>query len=188
MGPQDGRGRQQRPAAAGLGLRLPTGEEENFQGTGDTELSPQLSLAADVWRFSRLRFVSYLNAGVDADLADGDRSQARWGLGLDVHAADAATLAVAVLGRHPFARVAPPGFFDVTRCVDASCTRTVRRPLLGLSTERTDFYDVSVGARVNLYRHWLIGFANAIIPLNRDGFRSDVIPLVGIEAILGRPG
>jgi len=26
------------------------------------------------------------------------------------------------------------------------------------------------------------GFANAIVPLNDDGFRSNVIPLVGVEA------
>jgi hypothetical protein len=175
-------------AAAGLGLRMPTGEEENFQGTGDTELSPQLSLAADVGRLGRVRLVSNLNAAVDANLADGDRSQARWGLGLEVHAADAATVALAVLGRHPFSRVAPPGFFDLTRCLDPACTRTTRRPLLGLTGERADFYDFSAGVRVNLWRHWLIGFANAIVPLNRDGFRADVIPLAGIEAVLGRPG
>ena len=35
---------------------------------------------------------------------------------------------------------------------------------------------------MNLWRDTLIGFVNAIVPLNADGFRSDVIPLVGIEA------
>ena len=60
--------------------------------------------------------------------------------------------------------------------------------MFGLSGERPDFYDFSVGARVNLWRHWLIGFANTIVPLNRDGFRADVVPFVGVEAVLGRPG
>ena len=176
-------------AAVGLGLRIPSGEEENFQGTGDTELAPQLSLAGDLCRLGRVRLVSILNGALDADLADGDRSQARWGLGLDVHVGDAATVAVAVLGRHPFARIAPPGFFDVPRCRDRStCTGAERRPVFGLSGERPDFYDFAVGTRVNLWRHWVIGFANAIVPLNRDGFRADVIPFVGVEAVLGRPG
>ena len=38
------------------------------------------------------------------------------------------------------------------------------------------------GGRVNLWHDTVFGFANVILPLNRDGFRSDVIPLVGIEA------
>ena len=40
-----------------------------------------------------------------------------------------------------------------------------------------------MGARVNLWRDRLMGFADAILPLNDDGFRADVIPLVGIEMI-----
>jgi hypothetical protein len=179
-------------AAAGLGLRIPTGEEENFQGTGDTELSPQLSLAGDVWRSKGIRLVSYLNGGLDVDVERVDESQARWGLGLDVHGGDDVTIAVAVLGRHPFARIAAPGFFDFFHCL-GGCgqnppARAARLPLLGLSGDRPDFYDFSVGARVNLWRHWLIGFANAIVPLNRDGFRADVVPFVGVEAVLGQPG
>jgi len=35
---------------------------------------------------------------------------------------------------------------------------------------------------VNLWRDTLIGFVNAIVPLNADGFRAEVIPLAGIEA------
>ena len=56
------------------------------------------------------------------------------------------------------------------------------RPLFGLHGDRPDLYDVSIGARVNLWRDLLIGFANVILPLNRDGIRADVIPLVGLEA------
>jgi len=37
-----------------------------------------------------------------------------------------------------------------------------------------DFYDLSVGGRLNLWHDTVIGFVDAIIPLNRDGFRSDV--------------
>jgi hypothetical protein len=45
-----------------------------------------------------------------------------------------------------------------------------------------DYYDLSIGGRIDLWRDTIIGFVNAIVPLNRDGFRSDVIPLAGIEA------
>jgi len=184
-------------AAGGFVLRIPSGDEENFQGTGDTEASPQLYLAGDVWQGRGIRLVSYLNAGLDVDLERAERSQARWGLGLDAHAGDDVTFALAVLGRHQFERIAPPGFFDFVRCLagPGGCrqdrlpqARTAPEPLLGLSGDRPDFYDVSVGARVNLWRHRLIGFANAIVPLNRDGFRADVIPFVGVEAVLGQPG
>ena len=38
--------------------------------------------------------------------------------------------------------------------------------------------------RYNLWRDVLIVYANALVPLNADGLRADVIPLAGIEATL----
>jgi hypothetical protein len=164
-------------AAGGLVLRVPSGNEENFQGTGDLELAPMLYVSTRTWQLApAVRLQSYLNGGVNLDAEDVDRSEARWGVGLDVGFAERLTAAVAVLGRHPFQRIAPAGFFDVAR-VDGTT-----QPLFGLQGERPDLYDLSVGGRVNLWRDTLIGFANVILPLNDDGVRADFIPLVGLEA------
>ena len=62
------------------------------------------------------RLQGHLNAGVGLDTEDVGASEARWGLGLDWGITDDVTAAVAFLGRNQFARVAPPGFFDLPRC------------------------------------------------------------------------
>jgi len=176
--------------AAGLVLRLPAGDEENFLGTGDTEVTPLLYASTPpVFVASRVRLQGYVNAGVGLNASDVADSEGLWGVGIDCQVADRFTLAVAALGRQLFERQSPPGVFDLPRCPrrDASQGRClgegeeVTAPFLGLHDGRPDFFDLSVGVRVNLWRDRLMGFANALLPLNDDGFRADVIPLVGIE-------
>jgi hypothetical protein len=168
--------------AAGLVLRVPTGNEDNFQGTGTWEVSPMLYAATPSLAFEGgLRLQAYANAGVDLNADDVDASPGRIGVGLDCAFGERLTLAAAVLGREPFAAIAAPGFFDVTR-VDPATGRLVRAPILGLERDRASAWDLSLGGRVNLWRDTVFGFANVLLPLNRDGFRSDVIPLVGVEA------
>ena len=103
----------------------------------------------------------------------------RYGVGVDLGLAERLTAAVAVLGRHPLSGIERPGFFNVTRCVGR---REFPAPLFGIRDRRPDIYDVSIGGRVNLWRDTLIGFVNALVPLNADGFRAEVIPLAGLEA------
>ena len=163
--------------AAGLVLRVPTGEQGNFQGTGDWETSPMLYAATPSWHLSTsLQAQAYANGGVELNADDVDRSHGRFGAGIDLRIAEHATLAVAFLGREAFAGIAPPGAFDVRR-VDGS-----RLPFLGLQRGRVSTYDLSVGGRVNLWRDTVFGIANVLLPLNNDGFRADVIPLIGFEA------
>jgi hypothetical protein len=169
-------------AAAGLVLRAPAGDEDDFQGTGDWQLAPMLYAATPSWRPTpRLRFDGYANAGVDLNADDVDRSEGRFGVGIDGALADRVTLAVAVLGREPFAGIAPPGAFDVLR-VDRRTGRQLTAPVFGLERDRASAYDLSVGGRLNLWRDTVFLFANVLLPLNRDGYRSDVVPLAGVEA------
>jgi len=150
-------------AAAGLVVRMLTEDLLTEGADWRVQAAPMLYLStksAQVAPWARLR--PYLNTGVnfDEDLAD---SEALWSIGLDCAASDRFTAALAVLGRHQFRRVKGLEIF-------------------GISEERADIYDLSIGGRVNLWRDTLIAFANAIVPLNRDGLRADVIPLAGIEA------
>jgi hypothetical protein len=168
--------------AAGLVLRLPSGNEDNFQGTGAWEVAPMLYAATPSLAVApAVTLQAYLNGGVDLNADDVDRSEGRYGIGLDCAIAERLTLAVAMLGREPFEGIAPPGFFDVQR-VDPQTGRRFTAPVLGFDRSRDSFYDLSLGGRVNLWRDTVFGFANVVLPLNRDGFRSDVIPLVGLEA------
>jgi hypothetical protein len=163
--------------AAGLVLRVPTGEQDDFQGTGDWETSPMLYAATPSFCLATsLQAQAYANGGVELNADEVDQSHGRFGAGVDLRIAEHATLAVAFLGREAFAGIAPPGFFDVRR-VNGS-----RLPFLGLERDRVSTYDLSVGGRLNLWRDTIFGFANVLLPLNDDGFRSDVIPLIGFEA------
>jgi len=168
--------------AAGLVLRVPTGNEDDFQGTGAWEVAPMLYAATpSVAVGSRVRVQAYANGGIDVDAGDVERSEGRLGIGVDGAVAERLTVAVAVLGREPFAGIAPPGFFDVTR-VDPRTGRRFRAPVLGFDRGRANPYDLSLGGRVDLWRDTVFGFVNVLLPLDRAGFRSDVIPLIGLEA------
>lgn len=167
-------------------IGLPTGDPEELSGTGTTQVAPLLYAAGrPVPVGLGLTLRPYLNAGVTFDASSVDESQSQWGLGVDLGILERATIGLAVLARHPFARIGPPGAFDVPRCgaLDAGgCTRGGTAPLFGLRNERVDSYQLSLGLRLNLWRDVLVGFANALIPLGDAGLRTDVIPLVGVEA------
>ena len=177
--------------AAGLLLRLPSGSQADLQGIGFFEVTPRLIASTRIFELAPwARLQGHLNAGVGLDTQDVGASEARWGMGLDWGITDDVTAAVAFLGRNQFARVAPPGFFDFPRCpvadlVTCATTQGARggtAPLFGLSGDRPDYYDISIGGRGALWRDTVFAFVNVVVPLN-DGFvRTAPIPLAGIEA------
>jgi len=178
-------------ASAALVARLPVGHGPDLQGAEVWELSPWLLASTRLFEpapWARLQ--GHVNAGVNFDLEDVDASGVRWGVGLDWGVSRHVTAAVGVLARHQLERVAPPGFFDFPRCrgtltacaTDPSVRGAPRLPLFGLSGERVDYYDLSLGGRGALWRDTVFAFANVLVPLN-DGFvRADPVPLVGVEA------
>ena len=169
-------------AAAGLILRLPSGNEDNFQGTGAMELAPLLYLSTQPFPLgSRFKTQAHVNGGIDFNAEDVNLSEGRLGVGLDLGMPDRFTVAIAMLSRYPFTGVAPPGAFDVDR-VDPATGSMFRAPLLGLERNRENIFDLSFGGRVNLWRDTVFGLVNVILPLNDAGFRSEVVPLVGLEA------
>lgn len=163
-------------AALGAVLRLPTGRRNDFQGTGSVEGGPQVYAALGPLPLAdplAARF--YVNGGLSLRADDVERSDAHWGAGLDLALGDRATFAIGVLARHQWQRAGAPGAFDAPRTAGNA-------PVLGLHDRRPDFYDASVGFRVALWRDLLIGFAHVLVPINHDGFRTDVAPLAGVEA------
>jgi hypothetical protein len=169
-------------AAAGLVLRMPTGSEDNFQGTGDWELSPLLYLSTRRFPLAGpLAIQGFFNGGIDLNIDDVDRSEGRFGAGVDLALGSRATFSVAFLGREPFHSFTSAGFFDVPR-VNPRTRAISMAPLFGLETARASYYQLSIGGRVNLWGDTVFGFANVLIPLLDEGIHTDPIPLVGIEA------
>jgi len=161
-------------SAAGLQLRLPSGDQDNFQGTGDFEASPFLYASTLVWG----RVEPHANVGVDLRTDDVDRSQARYGLGVDVDVTKRIGIALAFLGRDEFKRSSPAGETSFLHLTPAGPRQ---EPVLGLDFHRKDFFDFSFGARAVVWRQIMV-FANGIYALNDDGLRNDtIIPTVGVE-------
>lgn len=177
--------------ATGLLLRVPTGDDVDLQGIGVLEVAPSLLASTRVWEpASWARLQAHANAAAGFDTEDVENTEIRWALGLDWSVTERLTAAVALLARHPLARVAPAGGLAFDRCTGATleeCAtrRDVRRgraELFGLSPDRVDYWDLSLGGRGGLWRDTVFGFVNVVVPLN-DGFvRTEPIPIVGVEA------
>jgi hypothetical protein len=145
--------------AVGLGLSLPSGRAEDFQGTGTTRVQPLLIASRRLGH--RLELLA--NAGADLNADDVDRSILRWAAGGTATIVGPVAAAVVFLGRHELGvqteRIRFPFFFQV---------------------ERNDIYDVSLGLRWRFTETGTMS-ASGLLPLNRDGLRADAIPSVQVE-------
>ena len=161
-------------SAAALQLRLPSGSEDDFQGTGSFEASPFLFASTILWD----RVEPHANVGIDLRADDVARSQARYGVGVDVDVHPRVGLSLGFLGRSEFTESADP---DETSFLHLTSSGVQQRPLLGLDFGRKDYYDLSFGVRGVIVGNVMV-FANVIRALNDDGLRNDtVIPAFGVE-------
>ena len=114
------------------------------------------------------RFEPLVNVGIDMNANDVDRSIVHWAIGTTAQLGPVTGVLV-FLGRHELDRrsdpIEPPFFFQI---------------------ERNQQYDASVGLR---WRFADTGFvsANALVPLNQQGLRADVIPTVAVEYAFSAP-
>jgi hypothetical protein len=144
-----------------LGLSLPTGDPGDLQGTGTTRVQP-------TFVFSRVladRFEPILNLGFDLDANDVARSVFRWAAGSTAEIYGPLNGALVFFGRHEFEAQSDP----------------LETPFF-LQIERNDQYDASIGLRYLLGDNGVLS-ANAIVPLNEEGFRADVIPTIEFEYV-----
>jgi hypothetical protein len=164
-------------SALGLQLRLPSGEEDNFHGTGSFEASPFFYASTVLWS----RVEPHASLGIDLRADDVERSQGRYGFGVDVDVTRRLGLALGFLGRSEFNGSASESETSFGHLVDPATSRVEPRPLLGIEFDRKDYFDFSFGVRVVVWRQLML-FANGIYALNDDGLRNDsVIPRGGIE-------
>jgi len=146
-------------ASLGVTVRMLTDRLLDEDASSRVQAGPYLYVAADphrVWRSLRLR--PYLNLGAAIDEVPEDTSL-RWGIGVDSAFRDVAVFSAAVLGRH---YLTAGGFV--------------------LSPFRADLYDFAAGWRVRLWRDDFAAVVHALLPLNDDGLRADVISVGGLEA------
>src|SRR5437773_2202226 len=144
--------------ATQLGLGLPTGSQNNFQGTGTTRVKPTLILSHVYGRFEPL-----VNVDIDLNTNDVGRSLVGWAAGGTAQIINRLSVSAVFLGRHEMAPLAEPlttpFFFQI---------------------ERNDQYAASVDYR---WRFATSGFVslNATVPLNQQGLQAAVIPTLELE-------
>ncbi len=158
--------------ASGLTLRVPTGEANDFQGIGDTVLTPFLSLSR---AYGRLDF--HGSTGIEINWNDSDRSRVRYAGGLALQVVERIALLADVIGSSNLktdrTSAQVPVFSGTTATAPSGFT-------LAHQSLHTDLVDMAVGFKANLYGT-MVGFATVFVPLNNDGLRADVIPAVGLE-------
>jgi len=151
--------------AAFLGVSFPTGNADNFAGTGTYQLQPTLILS----RVFADRFEPLLNLGVNINANDVSRSSFRWAVGGSAQVVGPFTAVLVFLGVNEFSAqsdpIEAPFFFQI---------------------ERNDLYDASIGFR---YLFWETGIisTNFIVPLNNQGVRTEFIPTVEAEYAFSSP-
>jgi hypothetical protein len=172
-----------RGLAAGIDLRLPSGDEEDLLGTGAAGVKAFTALSLLYGRFSPHVNVGYqwngssvlggdVSSGVSGDLPD----QFSYAVGADYGLSERMSLALDLLGRH---------------VIDSP--RLVRRPLelsgsfaggtfddITFEHESFSALDAATGIKVNLGRRMLINF-NLRFKLNDNGLTDRVTPLIGFE-------
>jgi hypothetical protein len=145
--------------AFGLGLSLPTGDADDFQGTGTTHVLP--SVIASRLLADRIELLA--NVAMEFDCGDVGRSAVLWALGGTVSIMDHLAAPIVFLGRHELGAPADP----------------IRVPFF-FQIHRSDTVDASVGLRWSFAETALLS-ANALVPLTRDGLQADVVPTVNVE-------
>lgn len=180
-------------ATWGLNLQLPSGQEENFHGTGDTHVATFLYLS----QVLQDRFEPHLNLGIDLNTGDIDRSSFLYAVGATVLVLPNLGVMVDVLGRSEFGRLTlrlpSNGFIKNLPLDRAPNTCTPQNPckldntqnlvssfLFPETFKRNDIVDFTFGLRYALGTSGSV-FFGGIIPLNNDGLRADFIPSGGVE-------
>lgn len=166
-------------AGAGLSLRLPTGDENNFQGLGDFTLSPLLALS---YEYGPVDF--HTNGGFQLNFDDSDRNRVRYAGGVTVRLLEEVALLADVVGSSGLKsdRISRRVTESLTVGQPGSFQEVLQDRIVSKSF-RTDIVDLNVGFKATPFgvNRSVVAFATVFVPLNNDGLRADFIPAVGVE-------
>jgi hypothetical protein len=166
----------------GTNLRFPTGSEDDFQGGGDTVVTPFFAMSLEVGRLGL-----FTSNGIDVNAKDLDRSRVRYGGGVTLSIFDRLALLTDVVGTSNMTTdtrtIRVPNFVNTTtgdRVPPSEAGLDIpdfRRARVDLETA---IVDLSVGLKANPWRSMIL-FVNFLVPLNDDGLRTDFTPAAGME-------
>jgi len=181
--------------AGGLDARLPTGDEENFLGSGTLGLKPFV-VASYRGRISPHGEVGYeLNGNsllygnfiaTPTVTKSGLPSRFLYVAGVNVAVTKRLTAAFDLYGQRVFgaSQLEPGHLDDFGACNDSNCAVVTPGNPIPTSLVKSDtdisIVDASLGAKVRLFRHLLVT-GNVLLKLNDSGLRAKVVPLAGVS-------
>jgi hypothetical protein len=167
--------------AIGAELRLPSGDERNFLGSGAYGVKPYLVLSR------RGRVAPHLNVGyqwngnsllaADENGNEGLPAYFGYAAGADIGVSKRLTVVADLLGEHFFdaPQISKPENFSVQVNNQQVSFASVARV-----KGSYDVNNLSVGLKANPVGHLLVSL-NALIKVNDGGVRARVVPLVGLS-------
>jgi|GEM_PF-1027819 len=176
-------------AAFELELLLPTGDKDNLQGTRETHVTPSIIASRVLYDLIEPHF----SLGLDFNAKDVDRSSVIYDVGTTLQVWRLVVLTADVLGRSEFNKIPVNnnGLAADGLLLDkplAQCTATLpcsgQRAKVAVFPEnfarRNDTVNFAFGIRYAVGNAGSVYFGG-VIPLNDEGFRSDLIPTGGAE-------
>ena len=170
--------------AAGLDIRLPTGDQMNLLGTGTVGVQPFVIVSSTYQRVSPHANASYqwngssILAGNPATGESGNfPDQLAYAAGADVAVNSRLTLALDALGTFYVnaERLRPETFHALDN--------VHQYPNIGFSRDSFNALSGSIGVKINLRERLLLD-ANLLFALDTHGVRDRVVPLVAFEYAL----
>jgi hypothetical protein len=167
--------------ALGIDLRLPTGDERNLLGTGAPGVSPFVAWSANYGALS-----PHLNAGyqwngesiLGGEPGSGEAKDlpdlATYSLGAVIEVHPRVTAAVDLIGRYIID--SPRVRFEDFHALDN------RSVFTNITFTSGSFNEISAaaGLKINFFGRLLVDL-NLLVPLNSDGLRDKISPLIGLE-------
>lgn len=167
--------------AAGMELRLPSGDEQNFLGSGTVGLKPYVVFARRGKVAPHLNLIYQWNSSSPLTKDANGQPQPLprflgYTIGVDTGLIKRVTFAVDLVGQHFFnaPRITTPSTFTV------NVNNTVPQKFSSVSPFNGGYEvdNLAVGLKANPWKQLLI-LGNATIKLNNGGMRATVIPMVG---------
>jgi len=165
-----------------LDVRLPTGNEDDFLGTGETSTKFSLIASRKI-----AQFTPHLNLGYDRRPASSDSDELEFAAGLDQKLAEGLTLAVDFLGELDVNSNERIKFGSQENVViqdritgGANVTVTRVEDLTSIPQRDNDnTLNASIGFRIAPSEKVLL-LGNILVPMNDGGLRSSVAPTIGL--------
>ena len=164
--------------------RFPTGNEENFLGTGEPSAKFSAFFSKKIGNFN-----PHINIGYDRRWANNDSDEFEFLVGFDQKLTNGITFALDIIGEIDLqsdeAINILPGTKTITRTRfpgQASYEEIINRSNIPVA-DYDHLFNAAIGFKIAPSDR-LLFLGNALVPLNNGGIRSNIIPTFGISIIL----